>query len=64
MNANVFLRADRGTMSLPCWPDEIRYDQTCLEECKCLSRTLVYSESALSIPFHRLLIDAQSANQS
>jgi hypothetical protein len=36
MNANVFLEADEGTMSLHAWPPEIREQPDCLKSCEYL----------------------------
>lgn len=34
MNANVYLRANEETLSMPVWPDEIRNDPGSLNQCK------------------------------
>lgn len=37
INANVFLEADAGTLSLDVWPPEIRDNPEALTECKFVS---------------------------
>lgn len=34
MNANVYLRADQGALSMPQWPEEIRNVPGALDPCK------------------------------
>ena len=33
INANVFLEADKNTLSMPVWPEEIRKDPSGLDKC-------------------------------
>jgi hypothetical protein len=34
INANVFLEADKETLAMGQWPEEIRKNPSCLDECK------------------------------